>query len=87
MEEENENILYLECQQSRESRVDRGSVHRQLRQPELPPAHHDEGPVRQLRGPEDDRRGGDQPAEDLDAQDTASHLNTEKIHLWQAYSG
>ena len=53
-------------------------MHRQLRQPELPPAHHDEGPVRQLRGPEDDRRCGDQPAEDLDAQDTASHFNTEK---------
>ncbi len=29
-------------------------VYGEQRQPFLPPAHHDEGSVRQLRGPEDD---------------------------------
>ena len=56
-------------------------VHGEQRQPRLAAAHHDEGPVRQLRRPEDDRCGGDQSTEDPDAQDSTSLFYFKKIHL------
>ena len=74
-----------ERQQGGASIPHRGGLHRKLRQPELAAAHHDEGPVRQLRGPEDDRRGGDQPAQDPDAQDPATHLDAAEVHVREAH--
>lgn len=65
----------------------RGGLHCKLRQSQLGAPHHDEGPVRQLRRPEDDRRCRDQPAQDLDAQDPTSFFYFTKVYLRQTYSG
>ena len=73
--------------QAGESLPYRGGLHRKLRQSQLGAAHHDEGPVRQLRRPEDDRRGWDQSAEDPHAQDPTSLLHTKEIHLREAHPG
>ena len=60
-----------------------GVQHRGLprrRQP-LDAAHPHEGPVRQLRGAEDDRRGGAQPAQGAHAQDPPPHQHAAEVHL------
>ncbi len=44
-------------------------MHGEQRQSLIPPPHHDEGSVCQLRRTEDDRRGRAQPEEDSYAQD------------------
>ena len=48
--------------------------------------HHDEGPVCQLRCPEDDQRGGGNPSEDLDAQHP-QHPDPKEVHLWKTHPG
>ena len=51
------------------------------------PLHDDEGPVRQLRGAEDDRRVGAEPAQGPDAQDPPLRGVATQVHLWQAHLG
>jgi hypothetical protein len=48
-------------------------------------AGNDEGPVRQLRGAEDDRRGRARPAQDADAQDPAAPELAAQVHVRQAH--
>lgn len=50
------------------------------------PARDDEGPVRQLRGAEDDRRGGADAAQGADAQDPAAHRLAAQVHVRQAHN-
>lgn len=46
---------------------------------------HDEGPVRQLRRAEDDRRRGARPAQDPHAQDPPPPGQSAQVHLRQAH--
>lgn len=45
----------------------------------------DEGPVRQLRGAEDDRRVGAHAAQGADAQDPAAPVLAAQVHLRQTH--
>ena len=74
------------CESSRARLSHRRGVRRQ-RHRQLFSVHHDEGPVRQLRGAEDDRRGRAGSAQDTHAQNTAPHSLVEKVHVRQAHSG
>lgn len=49
-------------------------------------ARHDEGPVRQLRGPEDDRRERADPAQGADAQDSPALELTAQVHVRQTHN-
>lgn len=49
-------------------------------------ARDDEGPVRELRGAEDDRRSRADAAQGADAQDPAAHRVAAQVHLRQAHN-
>lgn len=51
------------------------------------PLHHDERPVCQLRGPEDDRRLGAEPEEGVDPQDPALRDPPPQVSLREAHPG
>ena len=51
------------------------------------PVHDDERPVRQLRGPEDDWRGGAAAEKDAHVQDPTAHGHAAQVHVRQAHPG
>lgn len=45
----------------------------------------DEGSIRQLCGTEDDRRGGADSTQSVDAQDPTAHRLAAQVHLWETH--